>query len=88
MLGLIFMYAKKEVDKNFISGYSYKKNKKNKSSAENEQHKKSHHEFSLSALIWNLRRVLLVNVLMFALLWVLHHPLLYLLWPKRTARKY
>ena len=80
MLGLIFLYAQNKDDKNSISGYSYKKYKKPYVNVENEEEKSSN-QLSICTLIYNLRRIVLVNALMFALLSSLHHPLLYLLWP-------
>ena len=43
---------------------------------------------SLKHLLWNLRRVLLVQCMLFALLWVLGHPLAYLLWPAAWLTSY
>ena len=43
---------------------------------------------SLGHLLWNLRRILLVQALGFALLWALGHPMLYLLWPASWLTSY
>ncbi len=45
-------------------------------------------ERSLWQLLWNLRRVLLVQGIGFALLWALGHPLAYLLWPASWLTSY
>lgn len=43
---------------------------------------------SVLQLLWNLRRVLLVQTLGLALLWALGHPLAYLLWPASWLTSY
>jgi fatty acid desaturase len=43
---------------------------------------------SLRQLLWNLRRVLLVQSIGFAVLWALGHPLAYLLWPASWLTSY
>ena len=42
----------------------------------------------LRALLWNLRRIALVNALMFAACWVAGHGLAYLLWPAAWMSSY
>jgi fatty acid desaturase len=47
-----------------------------------------HDDRSLRHLLWNLRRVLFVQCMVFALLWALGHPLAYLLWPASWLTSY
>jgi len=44
--------------------------------------------FDTHALLWNLRRIVLVNALMFAACWAAGHALAYLLWPAAWMSSY
>ncbi len=72
-LSLVFLYGQKEGVDQMMQGYSYK--------AAATGDKRSRPQVDVRTLVWNMRRVLLVNALMFAACWAAHHPLAYLLWP-------
>ena len=45
-------------------------------------------QLSPGTMLWNLRRIFLVNGAMFAVCWALQHPLAYLLWPASWLTTY
>jgi len=75
-LALTMLYAR--ADPNAVQlGYSYRR-----------QAGKARAERSHRHLLWNLRRVLLVQGIGLAVLWALGHPLAYLLWPASWLTSY
>jgi fatty acid desaturase len=76
-LALMALYSQPEGAGQMAQGYSYKAG----STA-------SRPALHARTLLWNLRRVLLVNALMFAACWAVGHPLAYLLWPASWLTTY
>jgi len=81
MLALAYLYGQKQSAKSG-GGYSYKNTPKPESQTSERP------KISFAHLIWNLRRILIVNGLMLAAFFVLRHPLVYLLWPASWLTSY
>lgn len=60
-------------------GYSYRRNASAPASGV---------RFAVRSLVWRIRRVLVVQTMMFAALWTVGHPLAYLLWPASWLTTY
>jgi fatty acid desaturase len=75
-LGLGLLYARADPCSVEV-GYSYRR----KAGADRAKQ-------SIGHLLWNLRRVLLVQAIGFATLWALGHPMAYLLWPASWLTSY
>jgi len=76
-LSLMVLYGQKAGAGQMAQGYSYKVGEA-----------KARPALDARTLLWNLRRVLVVNALMLAACWAAGHPLAYLLWPASWLTTY
>lgn len=75
---LAVLYSFKDPQK-LKFGYAYKKQTADSETAALD--KQEMPARSLANLLWNTRRVIIVNILGFGVLWAIGHPLAYILWP-------
>jgi fatty acid desaturase len=78
-LSLMFLYGQKDGAGQLMQGYSYK------AAASDARVLPS---IDACTLLWNTRRVLIVNGLMFAACWAVSRPLAYVLWPASWLTSY
>jgi fatty acid desaturase len=86
LLSLIFLYGQAAGQRSG-QGYSYQSAAADTSGADRVS-RPSRPRLSVRVICWNLRRTLLVNGLMLATCWLLHHPFTYLLWPASWLTTY
>ena len=77
LLSLVLVYGQDNAAGRLQQGFSYQSGDKTPRPA-----------LQPLTLLWNLRRVLLVNALMFAACWALQNPAAYLLWPASWLTTY
>ena len=73
LTSLLFLYGQKATAGQLAQGYSYKTATPGAAAGRP--------ALDARTLLWNLRRVLVVNALMLAACWAAGHPLVWLLWP-------